>query len=428
MMEAGPSPDDPSSRVASWYFSSSQPEDTGDLAHLTTRPSIPKPAPPVPAPITPEKVSVMILGDSLALCGFGNRLDQLFRAAPNVRSTNTYMACGTVPMSWLKEGPFTNLKTYCGFWSIEQPGASGKKPQTFQDTYGMGRGKPKAHPVPKLEDLFARAQPEILVLQTGTNLFSLFQDGKTVIPARHGPMLRAQIQPFVAKLLKQPHPPRAIYWVASPTSGRISPEVQDFVFEQVQAQVGDLATVIDSRTLVSYPYKHPEPDKEHFIGEEMDQWADGVYAIVQKDLSTKGLPKALKQPTFLTEEKAKSTGSAANSEPELKLMARLVERSEPLKLDHTYGESTVAYLYEVEKVEKGTYAEKQILVMHPAHIANKLQPDLKKLQVGKSYPLRLRDFTSSSWCLEKPSDNIGLIDLQPYIRVEDEARHPTKKP
>ena len=183
----------------------------------------------------PGSLTVLILGDSLSLCGFGKSLDQRFRSDARVKSTFTYMACGTIPVSWLKQKPFTNAKTYCGFWSIESvPGAV--KPKEFQDTYGMKRAsRPKPYPVPKLEDLLSSLHPEILVMQTGNNLLSLFRDGKTVLPARHGPILKSLIGPFISEALKPPSTLRKIYWVASPISGRVSKEIQDFVVEQVRS-------------------------------------------------------------------------------------------------------------------------------------------------------------------------------------------------
>jgi hypothetical protein len=212
----------------------------------------------------PGPLSVLILGDSLSLCGFGESLDKKFRSDAQVKSTFTYMACGTIPVSWLKQKPFTNAKTYCGFWSIESdPDAA--KPKEFQDTYGMRRGsRPKPHLVPKLDDLLSAIRPEILVMQTGNNILSLFRDGKTVLPARHGPILKQLIAPFLSEALKAPSTLQRIYWVASPTSGRVSKGVQDFVVEQVRMLSAGEVTVIDSRPLVSYPYRHMAPDREHF--------------------------------------------------------------------------------------------------------------------------------------------------------------------
>jgi hypothetical protein len=71
----------------------------------------------------------------------------------------------------------------------------------------------------------------------------------------------------------------------------------------------------------------------------------------------------------------------------------------------------------------GEYGEKQILVMHPAYIG--LQPQsLEKFRVGRSYELQLRSVDGSIWSTVKSKDDSGRIELEPYIRVEDEARYP----
>src|SRR6516165_9213890 len=62
-------------------------------------------------PALPESLTVLVLGDSLSLCGFGKSLDQRFRSDAQVKSAFTYMACGTIPVSWLKQKPFTSAKT-----------------------------------------------------------------------------------------------------------------------------------------------------------------------------------------------------------------------------------------------------------------------------------------------------------------------------
>jgi len=119
-----------------------------------------------------EGVNVLILGDSLALCGFGKRLDERFRESPLTKATFTYLACGTNPLSWIKDRPYTNIKTHCGFVSMESLG--GGMMREVNDVYGQTRGHVTgSHPVPKLEDLLAKLQPDILIMQTGTNLFDL---------------------------------------------------------------------------------------------------------------------------------------------------------------------------------------------------------------------------------------------------------------
>jgi len=232
-----------------------------------------------------RNLNVLILGDSLALCGFGKRLDEKFRQDPRVKATFTYITCATHPLSWLREKPYTNVKTHCGFWSIESaPGSDHVK--ELADVYGMTRGhRPKPHLVPKLDDLLAATDPDILVMQTGGNLFGLFSGRQSAKPDRDAPALKKYLSPFIEKAIAPPSRLRKIYWVAPPISGRVSKEIQDFVFEQTREDIGGVANVIDSRTLVSYPYKHMEPDKEHFIGEDMDTWADKVFAIIDRDLS-----------------------------------------------------------------------------------------------------------------------------------------------
>ncbi len=128
-------------------------------------------------------------------------------------------------------------------------------------------------------------------MQTGNNIFSLFRDGKTVLPARHGPILKALVAPFISEALKAPSL-RKIYWVASPTSGRVSKEVQDFVVEQVRSLSTAAITVIDSRQLVTYPYRHMSADREHFFGAEMDQWAENVFHIITQRFGIRPLVRA----------------------------------------------------------------------------------------------------------------------------------------
>ncbi len=375
-----------------------------------------------------DGINVLILGDSLALCGFGKRLDERFRKSPQVKATFTYLACGTTPLSWLKDRPYTHIQTHCGFVSIESNPGSGHVKE-LQDVYGQTRGHtPGSHAVPKLEDLLATLQPDILIMQTGTNLFDLFPDKRSVNPNRHGPALRSYLVPFITKAVRTPSNLRKIYWVASPTSGRVSKEIQDFVLQQTRSDVGNVANVIDSRTLVSYPYHHMEPDKEHFLGADMDQWADRVFDIVEHDLSLQPLA-SLKPLAQTAVAPAPATDSAPPAEkPQektLQVKAKLISKTEPVPVKEflPYQEFLVGYVYEVTRVIAGEYSEKQILVMHPAYI-NLEKQRLGRYRIGRTYRLQLHELENTVWKTVKSKDDSGLINLQPYIRVQDEVRHP----
>ncbi|PYJ09162.1 MAG: hypothetical protein DMF06_10815 [Verrucomicrobia bacterium] len=381
---------------------------------------------PNPAP-KQEGVSVVILGDSLALCGFGKRLDERFRKSPQFKATFTYIACGTTPLSWLKERPYANIKTHCGFVSIESDGSG--RPRELQDVYGMRRGHiPIPHPVPKLEDLLATLHPDILVMQTGTNLFDLFPDRKTVSPHRHGPALRSYLVPFVSKASQSPSTLKKLYWVSPPISGRVSKEIQDFVIQQLRTDIGGVANIIDSRTLVPYPYQHMEPDKEHFIGAEMDLWADRVFDVVERDLASQPLsslkPLSDKAPAVAEVAQEPAPPAEKPTNEILKVKAKLIFKTEPIPINELlpYQEYLVGYVYEINKLIAGQYTESQILVMHPAYIGLKKQK--LRYHVGKTYKLQLHELENTLWKTVKSKDDSGLINLQPYIRIQDETRHP----
>jgi hypothetical protein len=393
-----------------------------------------------PSTAPQEGVNVLILGDSLALCGFGKRLDERVRESPLTKGTFTYLACGTTPLSWLKDRPYTHIQTHCGFVSMESLG--GGMMTEVNDVYGQTRGHvPGSHPVPKLEDLLAKLQPDILIMQTGTNLFDLFPDHKNVNPNRHGPALHSYLVPFINKAIQTPSNLRKIYWVASPTSGRVSKEIQDFVLQQTRADVGHVATVIDSRTLVAYPYHHMEPDKEHFLGADMDQWADKVFDIVEHDLTSQAIASlkplsqtevaqapATQPPVTQSTPLPMPTPTPPAEKPKEKMLvvkAKLIAKTQPVPVNEflPYQEFLVGHLYEVTRVIAGEYSETQILVMHPAYIKLKEQR-LGKWKIGRTYKLQLHELENTVWKTVKSKDDSGLINLQPYIRVQDEKRHP----
>src|SRR5262249_25390359 len=360
----------------------------------------------------PRDLTVLILGDSLGLCGFSKRLDQKFRADPRVKSVFTYCTCGTNPLSWLKEKPYARARTHCGYWSIEsKPDSHAIKEQ--RDTYGEPSGhRPTSHTVPKLADLLATIQPDILVMQTGSNLFGLFSGREKVKPDRDGPMLRKYLVPFVKKAVTPPSKVLKIYWVAPPISWRVSGEVQEFVFDETQKSLSGITHVIDSRRLISYPYKHMEQDKEHFVGEDMNKWADNVWAEIDRDLSAQSWSDARPLSESIAKLAPVAVPSATPATASLIVKAKLVSKTKPIQKEELlpYQEFLVGFVYDVEEVVAGEYGEKQILVMHPAYIG--LQPQsLGKFRIGRSFELQLRSLDGSIWSTVKSKDDSCRIDL-----------------
>ena len=180
------------------------------------------------SPVWPR--SALIIGDSMALCGFGKRLDGYLRSM-GVEDVFTYMACGTQPLSWTTLKAYANAKTRCGFWKIETQ--KGAEPLNFQDTYGMGRGhRPDKYDVPKIEELLVSRKPEILVVQLGNNLFDLLKGSNY---SRMGPMLQPYIAPFLAKVAHSTSAPKRVYWVSPPETERIARPAHDILVERLRA-------------------------------------------------------------------------------------------------------------------------------------------------------------------------------------------------
>ncbi len=376
----------------------------------------------------PGRHRVLILGDSLALCGFGKTLDSKLRNLAQVEAVSTYMACGSVPTTWLTTGPLAHARTACGFWSIE--GARGKPVTEIRDTFGLEKGRrPAVYTVPKLEQLAETLQPDILVMQNGTNLLSLFSDGQTILPERHDSQIRSYMKPFVRQLAQRVHSLKKVYWVAPPVTGRVSPGIQDFLFSRMKTFGSPLIEFIDSRALIPFPYRKPMPDKEHFIGKDMEIWANAIFKRVEEDITRDAYSNRPPLQTDAPQEAASPEALDSQSAQEratLTVLAKLVAKSRPLPLEKIapYQESMVCFLYRVERVVSGSYPEKDLLVMHPAHIAQKLQP-LEKYTLHTVYKLDLIDFEGSPWEAIKRSEETGRIELLPFILKEDETRFPS---
>ena len=381
----------------------------GAAAVLSTVPRV------IAARTTSMPSPVLIIGDSMALCGFGERLDRDFRNA-GASVVATFMACGTNPLSWTRLGNNAAAKTSCGFWTIK-PRPSGH-PETFMDVYGMTRGhRPGRYPVPKIEDLLAEYHPEILVIQLGNNLFDALKGRKE---DHEGTVLTPFIDPFLRIVSPSV---RRIYWVAPPVSGLIPKQTQDALVGVLKAHDGPAFRTIDSRDLLTYPYHGLQPDKQHFEGRDMTLWADRTFDWIKADLERSPLPpfpyspptpRPEEKPEVKTEEKAEVTLVVRAV---LKGVATPYENREILP----YHESMVALVYRVLHVIRGKFVGRQLVVLHPAHIGEKRQP-MNRFFTGEISTLRLIPLERTPWVTLKAKDDPRYVDLDRFITEEDHQR------
>jgi hypothetical protein len=358
--------------------------------------------------------SLLIIGDSMALCGFGQRLDQKFRDA-GVPRVNTYMACGTQPLSWTQLKNYAKAQSRCGFWSIESRGDG--PPVSQQDTYGMRRGhRPSRYAVPKIEDLLATTQPDILVVQLGSNLFDLLKGREKT---HGGEALDPFIAPFLSRVAESDPSVRRLFWVAPPASGTTPKEVQDLLIERLNACAGSGMRVIDSRELITYPYKHLQPDKQHFFGEDMENWANGVHGFIEKDLAASPL---VGDDSLLVASEAGAEMPDKQAEM-LVVQCSLEKINPPYRHEEIapYNDSLVAFVYRVQHVLKGKFDGTHLVVLHAAHIAGKRQ-SMNSFSLGQNRILRLRPVEQTPWATLKSKDDPRFLELDRFIAEEDNCK------
>jgi len=160
----------------------------------------------------------------------------------------------------------------------------------------------------------------------------------------------------------------------------------------------------------------------------MDEWADKVFEIVEKDLAAQPIASLRPLAEIAPAQMALNEATPPAEKPKeqiLQVKAKLVSKTEPVPVNEflPYQEFLVGYVYEISRVIAGEYSEKQILVMHPAYIGLQEQR-LGRYRVGKTYKLQLHELEGTVWKTVKSKDDSGLINLQPYIRIQDEMKHP----
>lgn len=358
--------------------------------------------------------SVLILGDSMALCGFGSHLDKLFRSA-GVAAVNTYMACGTHPLSWTLLRSYAKAQSRCGFWKIES-GEEG--PVEFKDIYGMARGRrPARYPVPKIEHLLPSVRPDVMIVQLGNNLFDLLKGREKT---GNGEVLEPFVAPFLNIVSRADPPVRRLYWVTPPVCGHTPVAAQDTLVERLHGFAGASMAVIDSRDLIAYPYRNLQPDKQHFFGEDMQAWAQRVYDMVDKDLGERPLDA---RGTLLAGGSAQSVEVPAEEASKLVVHCSLEKINPPFRHEEIapYNDSLVAFVYRVHQVLKGKFNGTHLVVLHAAHIAGKRQ-SMHRFNLGQKRILRLRPVDETPWATLKAKDDPRFLMLDRYIPEEDHSK------
>ncbi len=359
--------------------------------------------------------SVLIIGDSMSMGGFGPRLHDNFRAS-GAASVHTYMACGTQPLSWTTLPGYAGAQSRCGYWTIASAGSS--SPAVFKDVYGMTRGhRPKRYDVPKIERLLPEVRPDVLVVQLGNNLYPVLRGKEN---PRSAVAVDPFITPFLAEVAASAQVVPRVYWIAPPVTGVVRPEAQDMLVERLQACGGPALRVIDTRALLTYPYRKMAPDKQHFTGPDMDIWADKVHALIEADL--RGSSPSGNEPLLVS---GAAAPPSASGEPAQVLVVQCALERMCVPYRHEeiapYDESLVAFVYRVQRVLRGDFRGSRLVVLRAAHIDGKRQ-SMHQFATGQHRILRLLPVDQTPWSTLKAKDDPRFLDLDRFVCEEDHSK------
>ncbi len=306
-----------------------------------------------------DKPRVLYLGDSLSIGSFGQTFDGWMRRTG--LEVHTVVAGGASPYYWLKA--YQTLPCTIGFW---------EKSPTSERRLGYVRA------VPKLEDLVKEHSPDVVVVQTGINLYATLRSRRR--PAEENrEEVRSLIDQMCFSISKQG---AHSYWILPPHSheSRYPATLQKELAKLMESVVTQYkGGVFESQEYTQFVDPYPATDGIHYGPEEARQWAEKVstdFSRYMKITSTKEVERSLVRAVPLRTTTPQSvtslfkTKSSGDSKPTAKgeaveLRLRLVEKSEISNLSELeYSNALGVYEYEVLEDIKGNYNKDRIRVAH----------------------------------------------------------------
>jgi len=208
----------------------------------------------------PKKKRVLYLGDSMSMGAFGTTLDQEIRNAGF--EVYTYVAGGATPYYWLSR--YSTIKGSIGYW---------EKTPRGERRINVTKG------VPKVEALMDKIDPDVVIVQTGTNLYSALRSKRRT----KGENVR-EVEGLLNHMIEAAtQGGRQCYWITPPTAHteRYPKELQKELNDLTTRVVGRQARIYDSGKVTTYTDPYPENDGIHYGQTEARQWA----ALVAKDFN-----------------------------------------------------------------------------------------------------------------------------------------------
>ncbi len=200
---------------------------------------------------------ILYLGDSLSMGAFGRTLDEQLRSRKN--EVHTYVAGGASPYYWLSR--FEPISCSIGYW---------EKTPNAQRRVGYVRA------VPKVEALLKKIKPDVVVIQTGVNLYATLRSKRR----EHTENVKL-VEGLIADMCRAVHSTGAhSYWITPPESHpkRFSPALQQQLSEIMKRVVGGLGgQIFQSAEVTTWTASYPSnSDGIHYGPDQSIDWANQV--------------------------------------------------------------------------------------------------------------------------------------------------------
>jgi len=229
----------------------------------------------VEVPISTQRSSgslnVMLIGDSLSVGPFGDRMLSYFSQRLEPAQYHIYASCGTSPESWLKDSP--DFITPCGFRMVTAR-------ESWKTDYHDGK-KPRPVKTPKLASIISKSRPpQIVIVQMGTNWMDEFVGASDL----SGNLKKIIIRKFIAEIRAKATPYVQIVWVLPPDSSKYSSRLKDAVDRWINDCGRELKfKTINTRGFTDrYVKGKTGSDGVHLNEAAGHEWANGVIKRLPK--------------------------------------------------------------------------------------------------------------------------------------------------
>lgn len=295
---------------------------------------------------------------------------------------HTVVAGGASPYYWLKS--YQALPCTIGFW---------EKSSSSERRIGYIRA------VPKLEDLIAESKPDVVVVQTGVNLYATLRS-KRRTSRENVEEVRSLIDQMCQSINDGG---AASYWVLPPNSHeeRYSIELQKLLADLMKSSVEKYKGVVfESQKCTKFTDPYPATDGIHYGPEEAAGWANKVsedfnhFMEVAPAVPTLKIVRAVPLQAEKKGTPTNPTIAIAGDRPEqmpeeIELRVRLIEKSELGNLSELdYANALGVYEYQVLEDSRGNYPFDRIRIAQGIIFSRKLT-GAAKTKVGSETSLVL---------------------------------------